>query len=78
MMQRPWSGIQRQLLKEMQRLKSILELYQIGGGVEQDLVKAMEWHLKAANQGDTVALHSIAVLYENGFGFPQDYSKAIE
>ncbi|KAF9426553.1 Mitochondrial translocator assembly and maintenance protein 41 [Entomortierella beljakovae] len=38
----------------------------------------MEWYLKSAGQGNANAQYDIGVLYHNGQGVPQDYSKAME
>jgi TPR repeat protein len=33
----------------------------------------MAWYQLAANQNNSFAQNSIGVLYDNGFGVPQDY-----
>ncbi|KAF9436919.1 hypothetical protein BGZ76_002543 [Entomortierella beljakovae] len=38
----------------------------------------MEWYLKAVEQGNTSTQLNIVILYRNGEGVPQDYSKAME
>ena len=52
--------------------------YRVGASVVKDYAKAMQWYLKAAEQGNYVAQHNIAFMYKNGLGVPQDYSKAAE
>ncbi|KAG9063558.1 hypothetical protein KI688_004443 [Linnemannia hyalina] len=39
---------------------------------------AMDWYLKAAQQGHASAHYNIGVLYNNGQGVPQDYAQAME
>ncbi|KAF9930195.1 hypothetical protein FBU30_000795 [Linnemannia zychae] len=47
------------------------------GGVEKDYNRAMDWYLKAAEQGDSSAQYNIGYLYDNGHGVQQDYSLAM-
>jgi len=54
-------------------------LYFVGGGVEKNTALAMEYWLKAANNGNSDAMHSIASVYNEGMGgYPKDYKKAVE
>ena len=69
-------------------------MFKNGQGVEQDFKKAMEWYLKAANQGSIIACYNIGTcflfycveydylyvgfLYNSGRGVTQDYKKAME
>ncbi|KAF9135053.1 hypothetical protein BGW39_004929 [Mortierella sp. 14UC] len=49
------------------------------GVVEQDFDRAMEWYLRAAEQGGVGdAFTNIGCLYLNGFGVTKDFSKAVE
>ncbi len=41
-----------------------------------DMVKAAEWFLKAAEQGDAKAQHILGGMYEKGYGVRQDINKA--
>lgn len=52
--------------------------YDTGKSVVQDYTKAMEWYLKASDQGNTDAMNSIGALYEYGHGVEQNYIKASE
>ncbi|KAF9087184.1 hypothetical protein BGX23_008311 [Mortierella sp. AD031] len=52
--------------------------YAHGQGVPQDYAKAMEWFLKASNQGHASAHFGIGFLYNYGHGVVQDYSNATE
>ena len=45
---------------------------------QKEYVKAMEWYLKAANQGHTQAQNNIGALYAQGHGVDKDLAKAIE
>lgn len=45
---------------------------------KRDYAKAMEWFMKAANNGNSYAQNNIGVLYQNGWGVKQDYVKAME
>ncbi len=47
-------------------------LYATGTGVPQDYTIAIEWWLKAANQGDAEAQNNLGYSYANGFGVPKD------
>ncbi|MBQ3158303.1 MAG: sel1 repeat family protein, partial [Clostridia bacterium] len=50
-----------------------------GEAVAQDYTKALEWFKKAIkNDGDIDSVYSIAMLYSNGFGVPQDKRKAFD
>lgn len=53
-------------------------MYQFGKGVPQDYPKAVEWYLKAANQGYAEAQYRLGFMYESGEGVPEDDSKSIE
>jgi TPR repeat protein len=51
--------------------------YARGEGVPQSYEKAGEWYLKAAEAGNTKAMHNLAILYLNGQGTKQDTKEAI-
>jgi TPR repeat protein len=53
-------------------------LYLTGRGVERDLAKSVEWHLKAAAQDLPAASHGLGVLYYQGNGVKQDYAQALK
>ena len=53
-------------------------VYEKGWGVTQDYGKAHKWFQKAADEGNTDAMISLARLYEQGLGVAQDYDKALE
>lgn len=46
--------------------------------MEKDYIKAHEWYLLAANQGNETAEYELGMLYYNGKGVEQDYIKAYE
>src|SRR6185369_4855063 len=46
--------------------------------VEQDPVEAHKWYTQAAEQGDSKALHWMAVSYLNGDGVAKDIGQAIQ
>ena len=48
-------------------------MYSDGRGVPRDDAKAIEWFLKAANQGFAPAQINLGVLYERGQGVPKDF-----
>jgi uncharacterized protein len=48
-------------------------MYSMGEGVTQDHYEAVKWFLRAANQGNEVAQHSLGIAYRDGRGVPQDY-----
>ena len=48
-----------------------------GLGVPVDMVEAVPWYAKGAEQGDPVAQYSLAFCYQQGRGVTQDYGKAI-
>jgi len=52
--------------------------YRNGEGVEQDNEKAVEWFLKAAEQGNAEAQFALGVCYHNGEGVKQDYEQTIK
>ncbi|KAF9902540.1 hypothetical protein EC991_004792 [Linnemannia zychae] len=47
------------------------------GGVPQDYEAAMDWYLKAANQGDDVAQYNLGHMYHNGYGVLEDFKQAM-
>jgi TPR repeat protein len=51
-------------------------MYNIGQGVPQDYAEAVNWYLKAAEQGNASAQTNLSFMYYNGWGVPQDYSVA--
>jgi TPR repeat protein len=52
-------------------------LYTRGQGVPEDLVKAVEWYLKAAEKGVAAAQFNLGVIYANGQGgVPQNLPEA--
>ncbi|KAF9343093.1 hypothetical protein BGX26_006274, partial [Mortierella sp. AD094] len=70
-----YSNVTNQPQSRLLRPKEVLLLCR----VERSLTsKAMEWYLKAANQGNAVALNNLGEMYQYGKGVPQDYSKAME
>lgn len=52
-------------------------LYLTGRGVERDVAKSVEWHLKAAAQGLPAAEHGLGVFYYQGHGVKRDYAQAL-
>ena len=44
--------------------------YEYGDGVREDKNLAMEWYLKAANEGETSARSAYVRLKEEGYGTP--------
>ena len=51
-------------------------MYEDGHGVKQDYEKAMEWYLKAAEQGDAWSQKNIGNMYYNGTGVNRDLQEA--
>ena len=47
-------------------------------GFVKDPAKALEWHIKASNGGDSYSAYRIAEIYEEGNGILQDYNRAIQ
>jgi TPR repeat protein len=45
--------------------------------VQKDISKALEWYLKAAEQGSGMSQHTIGLMYFNG-DLPQDLEVALE
>jgi TPR repeat protein len=53
-------------------------LYLTGRGVERDISKAVDWHLKAAAQGLPAAEHGLGVIYYQGLAVDKDYAQALK
>lgn len=53
-------------------------MYTDGRGVDKDNVKAFEWFLKAAENGDERAQIRVALWYGSGIGAAQSREKSIE
>jgi hypothetical protein len=47
-----------------------------GQGRPKNLVKAVVWYRKAAEQGDASAMFNLGIMYDHGRGVPQDYAQA--
>lgn len=52
--------------------------HEYGYGTPQNLEKAIEYYLLAANRGDKVAAYNLGECYELGKGVEQDLDKALE
>jgi hypothetical protein len=58
-------------------MAAIGTMYELGGsGVPKDIRVAAQWHLKAAEGGDSAAMQSIGLDYLVGEGVPQDDAQA--
>ncbi|KAF9545331.1 hypothetical protein EC957_011085 [Mortierella hygrophila] len=53
------------------------DMYKDGKGIAQDYQAAMDWYLKAAEQGDAAGQQRVGTLYYVGFGVPKNYSIAM-
>jgi TPR repeat protein len=51
-------------------------MYMIGQGVQQDVVGAIRWYRRAAEQGVAEAQNSLGWMYREGRGVPQDDAEA--
>ncbi|KAF9129450.1 hypothetical protein BGW39_004174, partial [Mortierella sp. 14UC] len=54
------------------------DMYKDGKQVQQDYQAAMDWYLKAAEQGLARAQFNIGDMYDYGRGVPGDFSKAMD
>ena len=52
--------------------------YELGEGVEQDYQQAFKWYSKAAEQGNSLAILSLANLYKMGLGVDVDFEQAFK
>lgn len=50
--------------------------YELGYGVETNIVEAVKWFSKAADQGNSEWQQEVGFDYERGFGVPKDYVEA--
>jgi TPR repeat protein len=53
-------------------------MYDLGDGVTQDDVEAVEWYRRAAEQGVVEAQYYLALMQLNGEGVLQNYAEAIK
>ncbi|KAG9071317.1 hypothetical protein KI688_005528 [Linnemannia hyalina] len=53
------------------------DMYMKGKGVPQDYQAAMDWYLKATEQGDPAGQRNVGRLHYYGHGVPRDYSAAM-
>jgi TPR repeat protein len=51
-------------------------LYDLGHGVPEDFVEAMDWYRRAAALGNATAAFNVGVLYDAGRGVPEDRAEA--
>ena len=51
-------------------------MYAYGEGVPQDVVKAVKWYRKAAEQGYAGEQNNLGFMYDKGKGVPQDAVEA--
>ena len=47
-------------------------MYEEGEGVEENKEKALYWYTKAADNGDTQAMHNLGVMYYKGDGIEKN------
>ena len=52
-------------------------MYEYGKGTAEDYTQAVQWYKKAAEQGDTQAQLTLALMYKYGPGVSEDYSQAV-
>ena len=52
-------------------------MYKYGLGVEQNQDKAMDWHLKSIDAGNTKAMVVLAQMYDAGDGCAKDHELAV-
>ena len=52
-------------------------MYDTGEGVPQDYKQAIEWYIKAADQGHASSQFNLGNMYANGRGVSQDYTQAV-
>ena len=57
---------------------NLVVFYEYGDGVEKNQAKALEWCMKAAEQGANKAQYYLAKCYEEGKGVEKDLAKAKE
>ncbi|KAF9901530.1 hypothetical protein EC991_006041 [Linnemannia zychae] len=62
--------------KDAQR--TLGSMYQFGDGVQQDYQAALDWYIKAANQGHVEAQNFVGHMHRNGLGVSQDYDTAMK
>ncbi|KAF9340275.1 hypothetical protein BGZ91_002777, partial [Linnemannia elongata] len=53
------------------------DVYREGKGVSQDHQAAMNWYLKAAEQGNPVGQQCVGAMYSHGLGVPKNHSTAM-
>ncbi|MCD8006182.1 MAG: sel1 repeat family protein [Oscillospiraceae bacterium] len=53
------------------------QLYHLGNGVEKDDARAVQFYLLAAEKGDAVACHNLAMFYADGKGVEKDLDEAL-
>ena len=51
--------------------------YKNGDGVQKDDALAVNWYLKAAEQGEVNAQFNLGIMYESGDGVPKDDAQAV-
>jgi len=67
------------MLAEKNNTSAIINLaniYEQGQGVERDLVKSVEWLMKAAELNDTRGQYQLAMAYEKGLGVERNLDQA--
>ncbi len=63
--------------EDKRALNSLGWMYQNGLGVKQDYTRALFWHLRAAEKGDSAAQNNTGWMYRYGLGVEQDRTMAI-
>lgn len=71
-------SIKEQMSKQVLKKRMPEYIEGINAYVERNYRGAMECYLRAADKGDGDSMSAIALLYVNGEGVAQDYSKAME
>jgi len=53
-------------------------MYEKGLGIAQDLVQAVAWYRKAADQGSAMAQYNMGVMYRDSLGVRRDPAQALK
>ncbi|KAG0296706.1 hypothetical protein BGZ96_008751 [Linnemannia gamsii] len=54
------------------------DMFMNGNVVKQEYISAMDWYLKATNQGGAVGQRKVGLMHNLRLGVPQDYSVAMD
>lgn len=72
-------GVEEEKREELSYALNMLAfMHKSGRGTPRNNKKAVKFYCKSCEQGNSLAMSNLAILYEHGLGVEKDYNKALE